>query len=274
MESIGIQKHHARNAKGTFFISIFILLIGIGVFLYEYSRRPTYEWREDYISILNIIVLGLVLLIVSLIERGRAKKMEGIATEDVKHELLNTGRFVVRPEMGLLTYITYFAMDGSVMGVLKEQYEASVQKLWKMLFSFFIKGWNSQQFVLYDGKNKELLRVKKQAGVKLCYKFYNVAGEYIGCFRQTWKMKEIEWLFFSSTDEEIGRITGDLSANIQTGKWQDGSYIDVKEDAIPLDAVEHFSASGGSLVNLVVKEKCKEKRAMYYASAAILTFKK
>ncbi|CAM4336785.1 hypothetical protein [Bacillus manliponensis] len=274
MGTIGIDKHHARNAKGSFFIFMIILLIGMSMVLYEYSQTSSYKWREDYISILNIFMLAVMFLIVSIIERSRAKKMEQIQTKVKLHELLDQRRFVVRKEMGMLTQITYFAMDGNVMGMLKERYGSPVQKLWKMLVSFFIKGWNSQQFVLYDGGQNELLNIKKQAGLNLCYKFYNENEEYIGCFKQTWEIKKIEWLSLSSINEEIGRITGDLSANIQTGKWRDGSYIDVKEDAIPLDAVEYFSASGGSLVNLVVMEECKEKRAMYYAIAAILTFQK
>lgn len=271
---IGIQKHHARNAKGSFFIFTIILLIGVGTGLYEYSRTSSYKWREDYISILQIFMVSAMFLIVGLIERSRAKKMEQIKVEETFHELLNERRFVVRREMGMLTQITYFAMDGNVMGVLKEKYDSSFQKLWKMLFSFFIRDWHNQQFILYDGEQNELLYMKKQAGLNLCYRFYNENEEYIGCFKQTWEIKKIEWLSLSSINEEIGRITGDLSANIQTGKWRDGSYIDVKEDAIPLDAVEYFSASGGSLVNLVVMEECKEKRAMYYAIAAILTFQK
>lgn len=49
--------------------------------------------------------------------------------------------------------------------------------------------------------------------------------------------------------------------------------IDVKEDGIPLEVVQYFSASGGSLVSISVSEHADFEKAVYYAVTTIITFK-
>ena len=130
-----------------------------------------------------------------------------------------------------------------------------------------------KRFVLYDELGEAMLIVKQKAGMSFSYTFHDLAGNKIAGLKQILNLKKLKWLLLSEHDEEIGEITGDLYANIQKGQWNDGSSIEVKEDAIPVEAIEYFSASDGSLVNLSIVEHAKYEKALYYAVAAILTLK-
>lgn len=130
-----------------------------------------------------------------------------------------------------------------------------------------------QEFYLFNELGEELLIIKKKRGVRNSYTFYSVMGEEIGEFNQLLSLTKQEWIFLSNEGKEIGKVTGDLSATLQKGKWQDGSYIDVKEDGIPLEAVQYFTASGGSLFTVSVAEHRELQLAVYYAVAAIITLK-
>lgn len=270
---MGIHEHHARNGKRLFLLSSFIFFVAIIAFILDYIRTPYFHWSKDTMTFISMIVMALLFMIYSFVERGRAKKIGATIHIEGAVLMLEQQRFVIRGETSLLTTVTYFSMDGNTMGVLREEYETEIQKVWKIFVSFFLKSLNEKRFVMYNELEEAMLIVRQRAGMHLSYTFHDLAGDKICELKQTWNLKKLEWLLRSEHDDEIGGITGDLHANIQKGNWRDGSYIEVKEDAIPVEAIEYFSASGGSLVNLSIAEHAKYERALYYAVAAILTLK-
>lgn len=270
---MSIHKHHARNAKRTLFLAIIVwIIIAIG-FVVEYRKGTLFSSEKDNLKLISIVLPACMLLIYSLIERGRAKKIERIIQDKEISLLLEQRRFVVRRETGLFTTVTYFGLDGNTMGMLKEKYDSQIQMIWKGILSFFLKGIYEQQFYLFNELGKELLIIKKKRGVRNSYAFYSIMGERIGELNQLLSLTKWEWSFLSAEGKEIGKVTGDLSGTLQKGKWQDGTYIDVKEDGIPLEAVQYFSAGGGSLVTVSVAEHAELQTAAYYAGAAIITLK-
>lgn len=92
-------------------------------------------------------------------------------------------------------------------------------------------------------------------GVRNFYIFYSVNGKKIGELKQVLSLTKWEWIFLEMNGKEIGKVTGDFSATMQKIDWQDGTHIDVKEDGIPLEAAKYFSASGGSLLQLLYPDK-------------------
>ncbi|SFJ40969.1 MULTISPECIES: sugar ABC transporter ATP-binding protein [unclassified Bacillus (in: firmicutes)] len=270
---MGIHEHHARNGKRLFLFSIFIFLIAIIAFILDYVRTPHFQWNKDTMTFISMIIMAFLFMIYSFVERERAKKIGTTICIEGAASLLHQHRFVVRREVSLVITVTYFSMDGNTMGILREEYETKLQKLWKISISFILKSLNEKRFVLYNELGEEMLIVKQRAGIPLSYTFHDLAGNKICELEQTLSLKKLKWLLLTEHDEEIGEINGDLYANIQKGQWKDGSYIEVKEDAIPVEAIEYFSASGGSLVNLSIVETAKYEKALYYAVAAILTLK-
>ncbi|ENQ3107654.1 hypothetical protein SAMN04488168_11623 [Bacillus sp. 491mf] len=270
---MGIHEHHARNGKRFFLFSIFIFLLAIIAFILEYVRTPHFQWNKDTMPFVSMIVTACLFMIYSFVERGRAKKIGATIRIEGAASMLQHQRFVVRREVSYVTTVTYFSMDGNTMGILREEYETKLQRLWKIFVSFFLSALIEKRFVLYNELGEAMLIVKQKAGMSFSYTFYDLAGNKIAGLKQMLSLKKLKWFLLSEHDEEIGEITGDLYANIQKGQWNDGSAIEVKEDAIPVEAIEYFSASGGSLVNLSVVEHAKYEKALYYAVAAILTLK-
>ncbi|WP_020061185.1 hypothetical protein [Bacillus sp. 123MFChir2] len=270
---MGIHEHHARNGKRLFLLSIFIFSLAIIAFIFEYVRTPRFQWNKDTMTFISIIITAFIFMIYSFVERERAKKIGTTIRIEGKSMLLHHHRFVVRREVAFVTTVTYFSMDGNTMGILKEEYETNLQKLWKIFVSFFLSALIEKRFVLYNELGEAMLIIKQKAGMSYFYTFHDLAGNKIGGLKQILSLKKLKWLLLSEHDEEVGEINGDLYANIQKGKWNDGSSIEVKEDAIPIEAIEYFSASGGSLVNLSVVEKPMYEKALYYAAAAVLTLK-
>ncbi|MEH6889857.1 sugar ABC transporter ATP-binding protein [Bacillus sp. JJ864] len=270
---MGIHEHHARNGKRLFLVAIFIFLIAIIAFILDYTRTPHFQWNKETMPFISMIITACLLMIYSFVERERAKKIGATICIEGTASLLHHHRFVVRREASFVTTVTYFSMDGNTMAILKEEYETNLQRLWKIFISFFLNALIEKRFVLYNELGEAMLIVKQKAGMSFSYTFYDLAGNKIGGLKQILSLKKLKWLLLSEHDEEIGEITGDLYANIQKGQWNDGSSIEVKEDAIPVEAIEYFSASGGSLVNLLVVEHAEYEKALYYAVAAILTLK-
>lgn len=270
---MGIHEHHARNGKRFFLFSVFIFLLAIIAFILDYVRTPHFQWNKDKMTFVSMIITAFLFMIYSFVERGRAKKIGATIRIEGTSSLLYQHRFVVRREVSYVTIVTYFAMDGNTMGTLKEEYETNLQKMWKIFVSFFLNALIGKRFVLYDELGEAMLIVKQKAGMSFSYTFHDLAGNKIAGLKQILNLKKLKWLLLSEHDEEIGEITGDLYANIQKGQWNDGSSIEVKEDAIPVEAIEYFSASDGSLVNLSIVEHAKYEKALYYAVAAILTLK-
>ncbi|MGG2067306.1 sugar ABC transporter ATP-binding protein [Bacillus sp. S14(2024)] len=270
---MGIHEHHARNGKRLFLLSSFIFFAAIIAFILDYIRTPYFQWNKNTMTFVSMIITAFFFMIYSFIEKGRAKKIGTTICIEETLPMLEQQRFVIRRETSLVTSITYFSMDGNTMGGLREEYETEMQKVWKIFVSFFLKSLHEKRFVLYNELGEEMLIVRQRAGMHLSYTFHDLAGDKICELKQTWNLKKLEWLLRSEHDEQIGEVTGDLHANIQKGRWKDGSYIEVKEDAIPVEAIEYFSASGGSLVNLSIAEYAKYEKALYYAVAAILTLK-
>ncbi|WP_242220656.1 sugar ABC transporter ATP-binding protein [Bacillus cereus group sp. BfR-BA-01380] len=270
---MGIHEHHARNGKRLFFVSIFIFLVAIIAFILDYVRTPHFQWNKGTTSFISMIITAFLFMIYSFVERERAKKIGTTIHIEGTSSLLHQHRFVVRREVSFVTTVTYFSMDGNTMGILREEYETKLQKVWKIFVSLLLKSLNEKRFVLYNELGEELLIVRQRVVIPLSYTFHDLAGNKICELKQTLSLKKLKWILLSEHDGEIGEITGDLYANIQKGQWEDGSNIEVKEDAIPVEAIKYFSASGGSLVNLSVVEHAKYEKALYYAVAAILTLK-
>ncbi|MFD0768405.1 sugar ABC transporter ATP-binding protein [Bacillus sp. CGMCC 1.60114] len=270
---MGIHEHHARNGRRLFIVSIFIFVVAVIAFILDYIRTPHFQWNKDTMTFVSMIIMAFFFMIYSFVERERAKKIGTSIRIEGKSPLMHQQRFVVRREVSLINTVTYFSMDGNTMGALREEYETELQKVWKIFMSFFLKSLSEKRFVLYNELGERMLIVRQRAGMHFSYTFHDLAGDKICELKQTWNFKKLEWLLRSEHDEEIGEITGDLHANIQKGRWKDGSYIEVKEDAIPVEAIEYFSASGGSLINLSIVEHAKYEKALYYAVAAILTLK-
>ncbi|MCM3737494.1 sugar ABC transporter ATP-binding protein [Bacillus cytotoxicus] len=270
---MGIHEHHARNGKRLFLISIFIFSLAIIAFILDYVRTPHFRWDKNTMTFISTIITAFLLMVYSFVEKVRAKKISTTIRIAGTSSLLHQHRFVVRREVSFVTTVTYFSMDGNTMGILKEEYETILQKLWKVFVSFFLTALIKKRFVLYNELGEAMLIVKQKAGMSFFYTFHDLTGNKIGGLKQTLSLKRLKWLLLSEHDEEVGEITGDLYANIQKGQWDDGSSVEVKEDAIPVEAIEYFSASGGSLVNLSVVEHAKYEKALYYAVAALLTLK-
>ncbi|KEK22286.1 hypothetical protein [Bacillus gaemokensis] len=270
---MSIHKHHVCNAKRTLFLAIIVLIIVTIGFAVEYRKGTVFSSEKDILKLISIMLPACILLIYSLVERSRAKWMEQITQDREISVLLEQRRFVVRREIGLFKTVTYFGLDGNTMGALKENYDSHIQKIWKGILSFLFKGMHEQQLYLYNELGEELLAVKKKWGRRKAYLFYDAMGEKIGELNQLLSFTKWEWHFVLVNGQEIGKVTGDLSATMQKGNWQDGTYIDVKEDGIPLEAVQYFSASGGSLVTISVSENAELQKAVYYTVAAIITFK-
>ncbi|PEE42444.1 sugar ABC transporter ATP-binding protein [Bacillus pseudomycoides] len=270
---MSIYKHHARNARRTLFVAIIVwVIIAIG-FVVEYRKGTVFSSEKDTLKSISIMLSACILLIYGLIERSRAKGIEQVIQDKEISLLLEQRRFVIRRETGIFKTVTYFGLDGNTIGVLKERYNSQIQKIWKCILSFFFKGMHEQQFYLCNELGEELLIVKKKRGIRNSYSFHSIKGEKIGELNQLLSLTKWEWCFLSVDGQEVGKITGDLSATMQKGKWQDGTYIDVKEDGIPLEAVQYFSASGGSLVSISVSEHADFEKAVYYAVTTIITFK-
>ncbi|MGG0186894.1 sugar ABC transporter ATP-binding protein [Bacillus rhizoplanae] len=268
---MGIHDHHERNGKRLFILSLFIFFVAIIAFILDFIRTPHLQWNKGTMTFISMIIMAFLFMIYSFVERKRAKRIGTMICNKGTSPLLHQHRFVVRREMSLATIVTYFSMDGNTIGVLREEYETEMQKIWKIFISFFLKSLNEKRFILYNELGEEMLIVRKRAYYS--YTFHDLAGDKICELKQTLSLKKLEWLLRSEHDEEIGEITGDLYANIQKGHWKDGSFIEVKEDAIPVEAIEYFSASGGSLVNLSIAEHAKHEKALYYAVAAIVALK-
>ncbi|HEK9102972.1 sugar ABC transporter ATP-binding protein [Bacillus pfraonensis] len=270
---MSIHKHHARNARRTLYLAIIVWIIIMIGFVVEYQSGTLFSSEKENLKVISVVLPACMFLIYSLIERSRAKKIERIIQDKESSLLLDQRRFVVRRETNFFTTITYFGLDGNTMGMLKEKYDSQIQTIWKSILSFFFKGMYEQQFYLFNELGEELLVIKKKRGVRNSYTFYSLMGEKIGEINQLLSLTRWEWCFLSVEGKEIGKVTGDLSATLQQGKWQDGTYIDVKEDGIPLEAVQYFSASGGSLITVSVAEHAELESAIYYAVAAIITLK-
>ncbi|EOA3903431.1 sugar ABC transporter ATP-binding protein [Bacillus cytotoxicus] len=270
---MGIHKHHARNAKRIMLFAVIVwIILGVEFFL-EYRKDTLFRSGREHIKLLGVVVTASILSIYSFIERRRAKRIEQIIQEKEDTVLLEQKRFVMRKETGIFTTITYFGLNGSAIGILKEIYHTHRQKVWKCILSFFSKGTYEKQFYLYNQIGKEVLRIKKKRGIRNSYSFYHVDGEKIGELNQLLKLTKWEWIFLLSNGNEIGKVTGDLSATLQKGIWRDGTYIDVKEGGIPLEAIQYFSASGGSLITISVAEQTEIPKAVYYAVAALIMLK-
>ncbi|WP_459502200.1 sugar ABC transporter ATP-binding protein [Bacillus sp. C1] len=270
---MSIHKHHARNARRILFLAIIVwIIIMIGLVL-EYQSGTLFRSEQNNLKLISIVLPACMLLIYSLVERIRAKKIEKIIKDKESSLLLEQRRFVVRRETSMFTTVTYFGLDGNTMGMLKEKYDSHIQKVWKFFLSFFFKGMYGQKFYLFNELGEKVLIIRKKRGVRNSYIFYSIMGERIGELHQLLSLTKWEWHFLLAEGIEIGKVTGDLSGTLQKGKWQDGTYIDVKEDGIPLEAIQYLSASGGSLVTVSIGEYAELQKAVYYAVAAIITLK-
>ncbi|PEC68340.1 sugar ABC transporter ATP-binding protein [Bacillus toyonensis] len=270
---MSIHKHHARNAKRIFFVSVIVwIIVAIGLVM-EYKKGMLFTSEKDNLQLIGILLPAIGLLIYSFIEKRRSKILKQENYNIETSELLEQKKFVVRKEVGIFQVITYFGLEGNTVGFLKEEYDFVIQSVWKAVLSFLFKGLHKQQFYLYNHSGERLLRVQKNMGVRNFYIVSNMDGKKIGELKQVLSLTKWEWIFLGVDGKEFGKVTGDLSATMQQIDWRDGTHIDVKEDGIPLEAVKYFSASGGSLVTASISEQAELPRAVYYSTAAIVTIK-
>ncbi|MBK5347721.1 sugar ABC transporter ATP-binding protein [Bacillus sp. TH44] len=270
---MSIHKHHARNAKRTLFIAIIVWIIVVIGLVMEYKKGTIFTSDKEILKLIGILLPAFGLLIYSFIEKRRAKMLRQDNCNMGSSRLFEQQKFVVRREVGVFQVITYFGLDGSAVGFLKEEYNSVIQSIWKGALSFLFKGLHKQQFYLYNQSGERLLRVQKKMGVRNFYIFYSVNGKKIGELKQVLSLTKWEWIFLEMNGKEIGKVTGDFSATMQKIDWQDGTHIDVKEDGIPLEAAKYFSASGGSLVTASISGQAELSRGVYYGVAAIVTIK-
>lgn len=268
-----IHKHHARNAKRIFFVSIIVwVIVAIGLVM-EYKKGTLFTSEKESLKLISVVLPAFGLLLYSFIEKQRSKKLKQDNYNIETFELFEQQKFVVRKEIGVFQVITYFGLDGNAVGFLKEEYDSVIQSVWQAVLSFLFKGLHKQQFYLYNHSGERLLRVQKKMGVRNFYIFSSVDGKKIGELKQVLSLTKWEWIFLGVEGKEIGKVTGDFSATMQKIDWRDGTQIDVKEDGIPLEAAKYFSASGGSLVTASISEQTELPRAVYYSAAAIVTIK-
>lgn len=270
---MSIHKHHARNAKRIFFVSIIVWIIVAIAVLMEYKKGTLFTSKKENLKLIGVVLPAFGLLIYSFMEKRRSKMLKQENYNIETFELFEQQKFVVRKEVGVFQVITYFGLDGNTVGFLKEEYDFVIQSVWQAILSFLFKGLHEQQFYLYNHSGERLLRVQKKMGVRNFYIFSNVDGKKIGELKQVLSLTKWEWIFVEVDGKEIGKVTGDFSATMQKIDWRDGTYIDVKEDSIPLEAVKYFAASGGSLVTASISEQAELPRAVYYSVSAIITIK-
>ncbi|MCC2460833.1 sugar ABC transporter ATP-binding protein [Bacillus mobilis] len=268
---MSIHKHHARNAKRIFFVSVIVwIIVAIGLVM-EYKKGMLFTSEKENLKLIGVVIPAFGLLIYSFIEKRRSKMLKQEIYNIDASELFEQQKFVVRKEVGVFQAITYFGLDGSAVGFLKEEYDFVIQRVWQAVLSFLFRGLHKQQLYLYNHSGERLLRVQKKLGVRNVYIFSNVDGKKIGELTQILTLTKWEWIFLGVDGKEFGKVTGDLSATMQKIDWRDGTHIDVKEDGIPLEAVKYFSASGGSLVTASISEQAELPPAVYYSVAAIVT---
>ncbi|MEI2314525.1 sugar ABC transporter ATP-binding protein [Bacillus paramobilis] len=270
---MSIHKHHARNAKRIFLVSIIVWVIVAIALLMEYKNGTLFTSGKENLKLIGVVLPAFGLLIYSFMEKRRSKMLKQENYNIETSELFEQQKFVVRKEVGVFQVITYFGLDGSAVGFLKEEYDFVMQRVWQAVLSFFVKGLHKQQFYLCNHSGERLLRVQKKMGVHNFYIFSDVEGKKIGELKQVLSLTKWEWIFLGVDGKEFGKVTGDLSATMQKIDWRDGTNIDVKEDGIPLEAVKYFSASGGSLVTVSISEQAELPPAVYYSVAAIVTIK-
>ncbi len=270
---MSIHKHHARNAKRIFFASVIVWIIVAIVLVMEYKKGMLFTSEKENLKLISVVLPAFGLLIYSFMEKRRSKMLKQENNHIETSELFEQKKFVVRKEVGVFQVITYFGLDGSAVGFLKEEYDLVIQRVWQAVLSFLFKGLHKQQFYLYNHSGERLLRVQKEKGLRNFYTFSNIDGKKIGELKQVLSLTKWEWIFLGVDGKEFGKVTGDLSATMQKIDWRDGTHIDVKEDGIPLEAVKYFSASGGSLVTASISEQAELPRAVYYSAAAIVTIK-
>ncbi|PEY22541.1 sugar ABC transporter ATP-binding protein [Bacillus anthracis] len=270
---MSIHKHHERNAKRIFLVSVIVWIIVVIGLVMEYKKGMLFTSEKENLKLIGIVLPAFGLLIYSFIEKRRSKMLKQEHYNIETSELLEQQKFVVRKEVGVFQVITYFGLDGNTVGFLREEYNSVIQRVWQAVLSFLFQGLRKQQFYLYNYSGERLLRVQKKMAGRNFYIFYDVDGKKIGELKQVLSLTKWEWIFLGVDGKEFGKVTGDLSATMQKIDWRDGTHIDVKEDGIPLEAVKYFSASGGSLVTASISEQAALPRAVYYSVSAIVTIK-
>lgn len=270
---MSIHKHHARNAKRIFSLSLIVWIIVVIGLVMEYKKGLLFTSGEENLKLIGVVIPAFGLLIYSFIEKRRSKMLKQEIYNIEASELFEQQKFIVRKEVGIFQVITYFGLDGSAVGFLKEEYDFVSQRVWQAVLSFLFKGLHKQQFYLYNQSGERLLRIQKEVGVRNFYTFFYIDGKKIGELKQVLSLTKWEWIFLGVDGKEFGKVAGDFSATMQKIDWRDGTHIDVKEDGIPLEAVKYFSVSGGSLVTASISEQAELPRAVYYSVTAIVTIK-
>lgn len=191
---MSIHKHHARNAKRIFFVSVIAwIIVAIGLVM-EYKKGMLFTSEKENLKLIGVVLPAFGLLIYSFIEKRRSKMLKQEIYNREISDLFEQQKFVVRKEVGVFQVITYFGLDGNTVGFLKEEYDFVIQRVWQAVLSFLVKGLHKQQFYLYNHSGERLLHVQKKTGVSNFYIFSNVDGKKIGELKQVLSLTRWEWI--------------------------------------------------------------------------------
>lgn len=200
---MSIHKHHARNAKRIFFVSVIVWIIVAIVLVMEYKKGMLFTSEKENLKLIGVVIPAFGLLIYSFMEKRRAKMLKQENYNMETSELFDQQKFVVRKEVGVFQVITYFGLDGNTVGFLKEEYDFVIQRIWQAVLSFLFKGLHKQQFYLYNHSGERLLRVQKKMGVRNFYIFSNVDGKKIGELKQVLSLTKWEWIFLGGMVKKL-----------------------------------------------------------------------
>lgn len=133
---MSIHKHHARNAKRIFFVSVIVWIIVAIVLVMEYKEGMLFTSEKENLKLIGVVIPAFGLLIYSFMEKRRSKMLKHENYNIETSELFEQQKFVVRKEVGVFQVITYFGLDGNTVGFLKEEYDLVIQRVWQAVFSF------------------------------------------------------------------------------------------------------------------------------------------
>ena len=113
-------------------------------------------------KLISVVIPAFGLLIYSFIEKRRSKMLKQENYNIETSELLEQQKFVVRKEVGVFQVITYFGLDGSAVGFLKEEYDFVIQSIWQAVLSFLLRDYISNNFIYIITREKDYCVFKRR----------------------------------------------------------------------------------------------------------------
>lgn len=98
---MSIYKHHARNAKRIFFVSVIAwIIVAIGLVM-EYKKGMLFTSEKGNLKLIGVVLPAFGLLIYSFIEKRRSKMLKQEIYNREISDLFEQQKFVVRKEVGV-----------------------------------------------------------------------------------------------------------------------------------------------------------------------------